>query len=113
MAEEQKLEELKANANDTGNSSRVIVNEDDVADVVSRITGIPVQRMCESENQRLRNMPSFLKQQVVAQDAAIDKMVKAIQRNRIGLRDPNRPIGVFMFLGPTGVGKTSMKHNAT
>ena len=106
MAEEQKLEELKANANDTGNSSRVIVNEDDVADVVSRITGIPVQRMCESENQRLRNMPSFLKQQVVAQDAAIDKMVKAIQRNRIGLRDPNRPIGVFMFLGPTGVGKT-------
>ena len=106
VAEEQKLEELKANANDTGNSSRVIVNEDDVADVVSRITGIPVQRMCESENQRLRNMPSFLKQQVVAQDAAIDKMVKAIQRNRIGLRDPNRPIGVFMFLGPTGVGKT-------
>ena len=106
VAEEQKLEEVKANANDTGNSSRVIVNEDDVADVVSRITGIPVQRMCESENQRLRNMPSFLKQQVVAQDAAIDKMVKAIQRNRIGLRDPNRPIGVFMFLGPTGVGKT-------
>ena len=106
VAEEQKLEELKANANDTGNSSRVIVNEDDVADVVSRITGIPVQRMCESENQRLRNMPSFLKQQVVAQEAAIDKMVKAIQRNRIGLRDPNRPIGVFMFLGPTGVGKT-------
>lgn len=106
VAEEQKLEELKANANDTGNSSRVIVNEDDVADVVSRITGIPVQRMCESENQRLRKMPSFLKQQVVAQDAAIDKMVKAIQRNRIGLRDPNRPIGVFMFLGPTGVGKT-------
>lgn len=106
VAEEQKLEELKANANDTGISSRVIVNEDDVADVVSRITGIPVQRMCESENQRLRNMPSFLKQQVVAQDAAIDKMVKAIQRNRIGLRDPNRPIGVFMFLGPTGVGKT-------
>lgn len=106
VAEEQKLEELKANANDIGNSSRVIVNEDDVADVVSRITGIPVQRMCESENQRLRNMPSFLKQQVVAQDAAIDKMVKAIQRNRIGLRDPNRPIGVFMFLGPTGVGKT-------
>ena len=106
VAEEQKLEELKANANDTGKSSRVIVNEDDVADVVSRITGIPVQRMCESENQRLRNMPSFLKQQVVAQDAAIDKMVKAIQRNRIGLRDPNRPIGVFMFLGPTGVGKT-------
>lgn len=106
VAEEQKLEELKANANDTGNSSRVIVNEDDVADVVSRITGIPVQRMCETENQRLRNMPSFLKQQVVAQDAAIDKMVKAIQRNRIGLRDPNRPIGVFMFLGPTGVGKT-------
>ena len=82
------------------------VTADDVADVVSMMTGIPVQRMAESEGDRLRNMGSVLKNAVVAQDAAIDKMVKSIQRNRVGLRDPNHPIGVFMFLGPTGVGKT-------
>jgi ATP-dependent Clp protease ATP-binding subunit ClpC len=70
------------------------------------MTGIPVQRMAESEGDRLRNMGAVLKEAVVAQDAAIEKMVKSIQRNRVGLRDPNHPIGVFMFLGPTGVGKT-------
>jgi len=72
------------------------------------MTGIPVQRVAESEGERLRNMSSKLKQQVVAQDNAIEKMVKAIQRNRVGLHDPNHPIGVFMFLGPTGVGKTHL-----
>lgn len=82
------------------------VSEADVADVVSMMTGIPVQRMAESESMRLRTLGATLKQSVVAQDAAIDKITKAIQRNRIGLRDPNHPIGVFMFLGPTGVGKT-------
>lgn len=82
------------------------VTADDVADVVSMMTGIPVQRMAESEGDRLRNMGAILKDAVVAQDAAIEKMVKTIQRNRVGLRDPNHPIGVFMFLGPTGVGKT-------
>lgn len=82
------------------------VSADDVANVVSMMTGIPVQRMAENEGDRLRNMGAVLKNAVVAQDTAIDKMVKSIQRNRVGLRDPNHPIGVFMFLGPTGVGKT-------
>lgn len=89
---------------DTGN--RETVSADDVADVVARMTGIPVQRMAESEGERLRGMAAKLKKTVIAQDAAIEKMVRAIQRNRIGLHDPNHPIGVFMFLGPTGVGKT-------
>ena len=82
------------------------VTADDVADVVAAMTGIPVQRMAQSEGERLRNMAGKLKGTVIAQDKAIDTMVKAIQRNRIGLHDPNHPIGVFMFLGPTGVGKT-------
>ncbi len=82
------------------------VTEDDVSEVVSLMSGVPVQRVAESEGARLRGMDSRLKDKVIAQDRAIEKMVKAIQRNRIGLREPNHPIGVFMFLGPTGVGKT-------
>ena len=82
------------------------VDEPDVADVVSMMTGVPVQRMGENEGIRLKGMAHELKAHVIAQDAAIDKMVRAIQRNRVGLKDPNHPIGVFMFLGPTGVGKT-------
>ena len=85
---------------------RVILDETEIAKVVSNMTGIPVQQMAESENVRLRNMGKTLKEKVIAQDAAIDKVVKSIQRNRMGLKDPNHPIGVFMFLGPTGVGKT-------
>lgn len=85
---------------------RVTLDETEIAKVVSNITGIPVQQMAESENIRLRNMGKVLKEKVIAQDAAIDKVVKSIQRNRMGLKDPNHPIGVFMFLGPTGVGKT-------
>lgn len=85
---------------------RVILDETEIAKVVSNMTGIPVQQMAESENVRLRNMGKVLKEKVIAQDAAIDKVVKSIQRNRMGLKDPNHPIGVFMFLGPTGVGKT-------
>lgn len=85
---------------------RQTVTEKEVADVVSMMTGIPVQRMAEAEGKRLRNMGTELKQLVIGQDSAIDKMVKAIQRNRVGLKDPNHPIGAFMFLGPTGVGKT-------
>ncbi len=86
--------------------TRQTVTEKEVADVVSMMTGIPVQRMAEAEGKRLRNMGADLKQEVIGQDSAIDKMVKAIQRNRVGLKDPNHPIGSFMFLGPTGVGKT-------
>lgn len=90
-----------------GDSSEVAtITEDEVADVVSMMTGIPVQRMANSEGERLKNMASDLKKEVIAQDSAIDKLVKAILRNRVGLKDPGHPIGAFMFLGPTGVGKT-------
>ncbi|MDD5896156.1 MAG: ATP-dependent Clp protease ATP-binding subunit [Prevotellaceae bacterium] len=106
LTEEARLAELQESMKAGNVIERQEVEETDVADVIARITGIPVQRMCQSENERLRNMSSHLKGEVVAQDQAIDKMVKAIQRNRVGLRDPNHPIGVFMFLGPTGVGKT-------
>ena len=87
-------------------SARTEIGEDEVAQVVSMMTGVPVQRMQQVEGIRLRDMAASLKKEVIAQDPAIDKMVKAIQRNRVGLRDPNHPIGAFMFLGPTGVGKT-------
>ena len=89
---------------DTGN--RNDVSADDVADVVSMMSGVPVQRIADSEGERLRRMAGKLKGEVIAQDKAIETMVHAIQRNRVGLHDPNHPIGVFMFLGPTGVGKT-------
>ena len=85
---------------------RQVVDESTVADVVSMMTGVPVQRIAQSEGIRLKGMAQELKQAVIAQDPAIDKMVRAIQRNRVGLKDPNHPIGAFMFLGPTGVGKT-------
>ena len=85
---------------------RQIVDAEQVAEVVSMMTGVPAQRMAEEEGIRLKGMAQELKNAVIGQDAAIDKMVKAIQRNRVGLKDPNHPIGVFMFLGPTGVGKT-------
>lgn len=86
--------------------TRQTVTESEVASVVSMMTGIPVQRMAEAEGKRLCNMGAELKKVVIGQDGAIEKMVKAIQRNRVGLKDPNHPIGAFMFLGPTGVGKT-------
>ena len=85
---------------------RQVVDAQQVAEVVSMMTGVPAQRMAQEEGIRLKGMAQELKDTVIAQDAAIDKMVKAIQRNRVGLKDPNHPIGVFMFLGPTGVGKT-------
>lgn len=85
---------------------RETVTEADVANVVSIMSGIPVQRISESESCVLKNLGDRLKSVVVAQDDAIGKIVRSIQRNRLGLKDPNRPIGVFMFLGSTGVGKT-------
>ncbi len=88
------------------NDDIATITEDNVADVVSMMTGIPVQRMANSEGERLKHMASDLKNEVIAQDSAIDKLVKAILRNRVGLKDPGHPIGAFMFLGPTGVGKT-------
>ncbi len=103
---EDELRKLNEDWTNGDNSSRETVTEKEVADVVSMMTGVPVQRMAEAEGIRLRKMGDELKKAVIAQDAAIEKMVKAIQRNRVGLKDPNHPIGVFMFLGPTGVGKT-------
>ena len=91
-------------ASDDGH--RETVTEADVANVVSIMSGIPVQRISESESYVLKNLGDRLKSVVVAQDDAIGKIVRSIQRNRLGLKDPNRPIGVFMFLGSTGVGKT-------
>mgnify|MGYP002855101566 CR=1 FL=1 len=85
---------------------RETVNESDVAEVVAMMTGVPVQRIAQAEGVRLLGMAEELKSQVVGQDEAIDTIARAIRRNRVGLRDPNRPIGSFMFLGPTGVGKT-------
>ncbi len=85
-----------------------IVDEEKIAEVVAMISGVPVQRIAQAEGQRLLEMKDEIKSQVIGQDDAVAKIVKAIQRNRIGLKDPNKPIGSFMFLGPTGVGKTHL-----
>ena len=87
-------------------SHRVTVNEGHIAEVVAMMTGVPAQRIAQSEGIRLLGMTDELKKQVIGQDEAIDKIARSIRRNRAGLRDPKRPIGSFMFLGPTGVGKT-------
>ncbi len=87
-------------------SRRVTVNETHIAEVVAMMTGVPAQRIAQSEGIRLLGMTDELKKQVIGQDEAIDKIARSIRRNRAGLRDPKRPIGSFMFLGPTGVGKT-------
>jgi ATP-dependent Clp protease ATP-binding subunit ClpC len=87
---------------------REVVDADQVAEVVAMMSGIPVQRMVQEENIRLREMAGVLREKIIGQDDAVDKIVKAIQRNRVGLKDPNKPVGTFMFLGPTGVGKTHL-----
>lgn len=86
--------------------NRPIVNKDDVANVVAMMSGVPVQRVRKAETERLRTMADALKKRVIGQDEAVQMVVRAIQRSRLGLRDPKRPIGTFFFLGPTGVGKT-------
>ncbi len=88
--------------------NRQTVTEDNVAEVVAMMTGVPVQRIAQNEGNRLANMFEELKGKVIGQDEALKKVVKAIQRNRAGLKDPNKPIGSFVFLGPTGVGKTQL-----
>ena len=87
---------------------REVVSEDNVADVVSMMTGIPVNRIAQTESNKLAQLPELIKGKVIGQDEAVKKVVKAIQRNRAGLKDPNKPIGSFIFLGPTGVGKTQL-----
>ena len=89
-------------------SGNGVVTETDVAFVVSRMSGVPVQRVAQAEGEQLRQMGNVLKQRVIGQDKAIDTIVKAIQRSRMGLRNPNKPIGTFFLLGPTGVGKTHL-----
>ena len=103
---ERELVELNRKWSEGDNDERHTVTAENVADVVSTMTGVPVQRMAEQEGVRMKGMAQELKSCVIAQDPAIEKMVRAIQRNRVGLKDPNHPIGAFMFLGPTGVGKT-------
>lgn len=106
-------EKLKLELNDAKerwekslDAQREKVDENDVAEVVAMMTGVPTQRIAQSESIRLLGMTDELKRQVIGQDEAIDKIARAIRRNRVGLKDPNRPIGSFMFLGSTGVGKT-------
>ena len=103
---EAELKEMNEHLTDGDNVEKHVIDTPDIENVVSMMTGIPVQKLGGKEEIRLKGMASELKGIVVAQDKAIDKVVKAIQRNRVGLKDPNHPIGVFMFLGPTGVGKT-------
>ena len=103
---EKELEELNEQWLSSDAGERETITDKEVADVVSMMSGVPVQRMAEAEGIRLKGMANNLKNVVIGQDPAIEKIVKAIQRNRVGLKEPNHPIGVFMFLGPTGVGKT-------
>jgi len=105
---QEKLEVEKNKWEEETKNHRVTVTEDHVADVVSMMTGIPVQRIAEKESGKLAKMASEVKNQVIGQDDAVQKVVRAIQRNRAGLKDPNKPIGSFFFLGPTGVGKTQL-----
>ena len=102
------LDSAKKQWEDSLDSQRQTVDDEQVAEVVAMMTGVPTKRIAQAEGTRLLKMGDSLKGAVIGQDDAIAKTVKAIQRNRIGLKDPNKPIGVFMFLGPTGVGKTHL-----
>src|SRR5690242_6727076 len=105
---QEELEKAKADWEEESRNKRYPINEEAIAEVVSMMTGIPVKRMVQEETDKLRKMGEDLKGAVVGQDEAISKVVKAIQRNRVGLKDPKKPIGTFIFLGPTGVGKTEL-----
>ncbi|HEY4787599.1 MAG TPA: ATP-dependent Clp protease ATP-binding subunit [Bacteroidales bacterium] len=103
-----RLEDEKLRWEKELSKNRITVDSEKVAEVVAMMTGVPVQRIAQAEGQRLLNMGQMLKGSVIGQEEAIEKIVKAIQRNRAGLKDPNKPIGTFVFLGPTGVGKTQL-----
>lgn len=105
---QEELEAAKRAWEEETRSHREVVSDDNVAEVVSMMTGIPLQRVALNESDRLLNMNEKMQGSVIGQDPAIAKVVKAIQRNRAGLKDPNKPIGSFIFLGPTGVGKTQL-----
>ncbi len=102
------LDEAKGRWEQEMQAHRETVDADQVAEVVAMMSGVPVQRIATTENNKLRDMDTLLKQKIIGQDEAVAQIVKAIRRNRVGLKDPNKPIGTFMFLGPTGVGKTHL-----
>ena len=104
----EELEKAKNSWEEESKHKRYPISEENIAEVVSMMTGIPVKRMVQAETEKLRRMNEDMKDMVVGQDEAIQKVVKAIQRNRVGLKDPKKPIGTFIFLGPTGVGKTEL-----
>ena len=104
----EKLEKAKLKWERDLSKNRRIVDDEKVAEVVAMMTGVPVQRIAQAEGMRLLKMAEELRESVIGQSEAIDKVVKSIQRNRAGLKDPNKPIGTFIFLGPTGVGKTQL-----
>jgi ATP-dependent Clp protease ATP-binding subunit ClpC len=105
---EKKLEKLRRRLDKKNSSRRVAVTEEDIAEVVSQWTKIPVQKLAESESARLNNLEKVLHQRVIGQEEAVAAVAKAVKRGRVGLKDPKRPIGSFLFLGPTGVGKTEL-----
>ncbi|MEO6731308.1 MAG: ATP-dependent Clp protease ATP-binding subunit, partial [Ferruginibacter sp.] len=105
---QEELEKAKQDWEEESKHKRFPIEEEDIAEVISMMTGIPVKRMVQAETDKLRRMGDDLKNVVVGQPEAISKVVKAIQRNRVGLKDPKKPIGTFIFLGPTGVGKTEL-----
>jgi len=104
----EELEKAKSEWEEESKHKRYPIGEEQIAEVVSMMTGIPVKRMVQAESEKLRKMADDMKGMVVGQFEAIQKVVKAIQRNRVGLKDPKKPIGTFIFLGPTGVGKTEL-----
>jgi ATP-dependent Clp protease ATP-binding subunit ClpC len=105
---QRKLEESKVAWEEESKTKRYPVGEDDIAEVVSMMTGIPVRRVAQNESKKLVSMEDDLQRVIIGQDEAITKVTRAIQRNRVGLKDPKKPIGTFIFLGPTGVGKTEL-----
>src|SRR4026208_376072 len=105
---QEDLEKAKTDWEEERKHKRYPIDEEAIAEVVSMMTGIPVKRMVQAESEKLRKMSDEMRGMVVGQDEAIQKVVKAIQRNRVGLKDPKKPIGTFIFLGPTGVGKTEL-----
>ena len=106
--EKEKLAKEKEKWHNKNTKSVTTLTEEDIAEVVSSWTGVPVQKLTQSENEKLKNLETILHQRVVGQNEAIEAIAKAIRRGRVGLKDPNRPIGSFLFLGPTGVGKTEL-----
>ncbi|MBR6395437.1 MAG: ATP-dependent Clp protease ATP-binding subunit, partial [Lachnospiraceae bacterium] len=105
---EKELRAERAGEEEKRNSEQLVVSENEIADIVSSWTKIPVKKLAEEETERLKNLENILHERVVGQEEAVSAVAKAIRRGRVGLKDPNRPIGSFLFLGPTGVGKTEL-----